>query len=105
MQSLARGAPATRLVEEMPFLVRLHVFSWFVVIALVPFTSAALIIASGLERCAALVTRPINAATRMAHRMAAKFSPARWLWPEEDAPATEGALARHGQGDQAQEPS
>jgi len=105
MQSLASGAPATRLVEEMPFLVRLHAFSWFVVIALVPFTSAALIIASGLERCAVLVTRPINAATQVAQRMAAKLSPARWLWPEEDAPATEGTLALHGQADQAQEPS
>jgi len=102
MQSLARGAPATRLVEEMPFLVRLHVFSWFVVIALVPFTSAALIIASWLERCAMLVTRPINAATQVAHRMAAKLSPARWLWPEEDAA---DAVERHGHGDQAQEPS
>jgi nitrate reductase gamma subunit len=105
MQSLARGAPATRLVEEMPFLVRLHVFSWFVVIALVPFTSAALIIVSGLERCTVLVTRPINAATQVARRMAARLSPARWLWPEEDAPDPESTLALHGRGDQAQEPS
>jgi len=101
VESLARGAPATRLVEEMPFLVRLHVFSWFIVITLVPFTSAALILVSGIARCGVLLTRPINAAIqlarRVARRVAAKFSPARWLWPEEDA------AELHGEVDNAQE--
>src|SRR5262249_44500024 len=46
MASLAQGAPATQLIEDMPFLVRLHVLSWFAIIALVPFTSAALIVVS-----------------------------------------------------------
>jgi nitrate reductase gamma subunit len=104
--SLARGTPATQLVEGMPFLVRIHVFSWFLVMALVPFTSAALILASGIERCVVLVTRPLDAAIQMARRMATKLSPARWLWPEEDAldlPALPAALPA--EASNAQEPS
>src|SRR5262249_32436228 len=42
--SLGKGEPAIELVEQMPFLVRLHVFSWFAVLAVVPFTSAAMIL-------------------------------------------------------------
>jgi nitrate reductase gamma subunit len=99
MTSLLNGAPATQLVEGMPFLVRLHVFSWFVVIAMVPFTSAALIVAPWIERGAMLVTHPINAVTRMGQRMAARFSPARWLWPEEDA------IEVPAEGNNAQKPS
>jgi nitrate reductase gamma subunit len=85
MQSLASGAPQTQLVEDLPFLVRLHVLSWFAIIALVPFTSASLIAVSLLDRAVALVVRPINAATAMGSRTMAKLSPAKWLWPEEDA--------------------
>jgi nitrate reductase gamma subunit len=99
LTSLLRGAPATGLVEEMPFLVRLHVFSWFVVIALVPFTSASMILVSAGDRVLLVVTRPINLATRAGRRMAARLSPARWLWPEEDA------LDLAGDGDNAKEPS
>lgn len=98
MESLARGAPATGLIEQMPFLVRLHVFSWFVVIALLPFTSAALILVSGIARSSLLVTHPVNAAIRMATRAVAKLSPARWLWPEEDA------AELHGEVDNVREP-
>ncbi|HZJ67925.1 MAG TPA: respiratory nitrate reductase subunit gamma [Kofleriaceae bacterium] len=85
MQSLASGAPQTQLVEDLPFLVRLHVLSWFAIIALVPFTSASLIAVSLLDRAVALVVRPIDAATAMGRRTMAKLSPAKWLWPEEDA--------------------
>jgi nitrate reductase gamma subunit len=85
MASLARGAPMTQLIVDMPFLVRLHVLSWFAIIALVPFTSASLIAVSVLDRLVALALRPINAATRVGRRAVAKLSPARWLWPEEDA--------------------
>ena len=99
MQSLARGAPATRLIEHMPFLVRLHVLSWFAVIALVPFTSAAMILVSALDRVVMLITRPINAAARAGRRALARLSPARWLWPEEDA------VELSGDRDNAQEPS
>lgn len=99
MMSLLRGAPATGLVEEMPFLVRLHVFSWFVVIALVPFTSAAMIFVSIGDRVLVVVTRPITAVAQLGRRTATKLSPARWLWPEEDV------IELSGDGDNAQEPS
>jgi nitrate reductase gamma subunit len=99
MASLARGAPLTQLVEDMPFLVRLHVLSWFAIVALVPFTSAALIAVSLLDRAVELVVRPINAGTRVGRRAMAKLSPARWLWPEEDA------IDLTGKVDNAQEPS
>jgi nitrate reductase gamma subunit len=85
MASLGRGAPATHLIEGMPFLVRLHVLSWFAIIALVPFTSAAMIAVSLLNRAVDVVVQPINAGTRVGRRAMARMSPAKWLWPEEDA--------------------
>lgn len=85
MMSLARGTPETHLIENMPFLVRLHVLSWFAIVALVPFTSASLLAVAVLDRLAAVVVRPINATTRVGRRAMARLSPARWLWPEEDA--------------------
>jgi nitrate reductase gamma subunit len=102
MASLARGAPATQLIEDMPFLVRLHVLSWFAIIALVPFTSASLIAVSVLDRGVELVLRPINAGTRLGRRAMAKLSPARWLWPEEDVIDVTGKAPNV---DHAQEPS
>jgi nitrate reductase gamma subunit/mono/diheme cytochrome c family protein len=99
MQSLASGTPATHLIEHMPFLVRLHVLSWFAVIALVPFTSTALIVVVALERGIAVLARPIDAATRAGRRVLARLSPARWLWPEEDA------LDLPGKSDNARGPS
>lgn len=97
MVSLLRGAPATQLIETMPFLVRLHVLTWFGVIALVPFTSAALILVSALDRVLEQINRPIHAAAQAGRRAMVRLSPARWLWPEEDA------LDLPGKGDNAQE--
>ncbi|HEX4420446.1 MAG TPA: respiratory nitrate reductase subunit gamma [Kofleriaceae bacterium] len=99
MSSLAHGAPAPVLVEEMPFLVRLHVFAWFVAVALVPFTSVAAMLLPGIDRVMLLVARPVSAAAGAGKRIAARLSPARWLWPEEDAVDLEG------DADNAQEPS
>jgi nitrate reductase gamma subunit len=82
--SLVHGAPETRLIENMPFLVRLHVLSWFALILLVPFTSASLILIAALDRGVAGVSRPIDAATEVGRRVLVKLSPAKWLWPEED---------------------
>lgn len=83
--SLARGAPASELVEQMPFLVRLHVFTWFAMLALVPFTSVALILVAAGDRVLLAVARPISALGGVGRRALARLSPARWLWPEEDA--------------------
>jgi hypothetical protein len=94
--SLLRGEPANGLVEQMPFLIRLHVFALFAVLAVVPFTSAAMIVVAAGDRVVLLAGRPITAAGRTGRRALARLSPARWLWPEEDLP---------GDGGNAQEPS
>ena len=94
--SLGKGEPAIELVEQMPFLIRLHVFSWFAVLAVVPFTSAAMILVAAGDRVALAVGRPITAAAHTGRRALGKLSPARWLWPEEDLP---------GDGGDAHEPS
>ena len=85
MSSLASGKPATALVEEMPFLVRLHVFTWFVVIALVPFTSVANLIIPAVDRVLLAISGPVGAAGAAGRRTAKKLSPAHLIWPEEDA--------------------
>ena len=88
--SLGKGEPAIQLVEQMPFLIRLHVFSWFAVLAVVPFTSAAMILVAAGDRVVLAAGRPITAVARGGRRAAGKLSPARWLWPEEDLPGDGG---------------
>jgi nitrate reductase gamma subunit len=39
LASVARGSPRTELVAQLPFLVRLHVFTAFAAVAVLPFTS------------------------------------------------------------------
>lgn len=93
--SLLRGQPATSLVQQMPFLVRLHVFTWFAVLAVMPFTSAAMILVSAGDRLVLLLAHPITASARVGRRAAGKLSPARWLWPEEDLPSDGGSAQEH----------
>jgi nitrate reductase gamma subunit len=88
--SLGKGEPAIELVEQMPFLIRLHVFSWFAVLAVLPFTSAAMILVAAGDRVVLAVGRPITAAAQTGRRVLGKLSPARWLWPEEDLPGDGG---------------
>jgi hypothetical protein len=78
----------------MPFLVRLHVFSWFAMIAVVPFTSFAMTLVSAGDRVVLIASHPIAAMGRAGHRALAKLSPARWLWPEEDLPGESAADAQ-----------
>jgi len=85
IRSLARAAPAPALIEQMPFLVRLHVFTWFAMLAVLPFTSAALIVVAAGDRALLAIARPVGALGRAGRRTMARLSPARWLWPEEDA--------------------
>lgn len=94
MQSLARGTPATELVAELPFLVRIHTLSWFAMIAVVPFTSLALVVVAAVHRGLLVIGRPFEAAAQAGRRAATRLSPARWLWPEEDAIDPAGALPR-----------
>lgn len=84
LQSLARGAPVSSLVEQLPLLVRVHVVSWFALLAVVPACSAADLAVHAVDRLDAAVTRPLEALRRGLRRARGRLSPARWLWPEED---------------------
>lgn len=90
LRSLGQGAPETALVGQMPFLIRLHTFTWFAVLAVVPFTSAAAILVAAGDRVVLAAGRPIAAAGQAGRRVLARLSPARWLWPEEDLPGEGG---------------
>jgi nitrate reductase gamma subunit len=66
--SLSRGATHADYVEQMPFLVQLHVFTAFAGVAVAPFTSFVPLALLGVERAAAwpflLVSRPVIAWVR-----------------------------------------
>ncbi len=84
LMTLLGGAPAAALAAQLPYLVKLHVFSLFALLALLPATSAALIPIAAVDRGLALAARPIAAGARRARSVAGRLSPARWIWPEED---------------------
>ena len=82
--SLVQGHPAVHLVDQMPFLVRLHVVSMFCVLAVLPFTRAATMLVVAFRRATApvveLAARALSAAEERIGDRARQ-----WLWPEEDA--------------------
>jgi nitrate reductase gamma subunit len=82
--SLALGRPAAALAVQMPFLVRLHVFSAFAVLAVLPLTRVAAVIVFALHRSFVFIGRPISAVVRAGEAWLRKHNPAPWLWPEED---------------------
>jgi|SRR6266704_246389 len=82
--SLVRGNPAAGFAVQMPFLVRLHVFSAFAVLAVLPLTRAAAFMVFTLHRSFVLIGRPISAVVRAGEAWLRKHNPAPWLWPEED---------------------
>jgi nitrate reductase gamma subunit len=84
LASLLRGRPAPELVAAMPFLVRLHVFSAFCAVAVLPLTRLGSILTWGLHRVLALTAQPLLATSRKAEAWLKEHSPASWLWPEED---------------------
>jgi len=82
--SLLRGQPAASLVSGMPFMVRLHVFSVFAALAILPGTRLGSVLGLGLHRGFLLLGRPFTAAGRMAEAWLQKHNPAGRIWPEED---------------------
>jgi nitrate reductase gamma subunit len=82
--SLLRGAPAANFALEMPFLVRLHIFSCFAAMALVPFTRLAPFFMVAIERSLALLSKPASAAVRAGAAWLERYNPGAWIWPEED---------------------
>jgi nitrate reductase gamma subunit len=82
--SLVQGRPAAGYVLQMPFLVRLHVFSWFAALAMVPATRLGSVAAAALQRILAGMGKPLAIAGRAAGTWLRKHNPAPLFWPEED---------------------
>jgi len=82
--SILRGRPAPGLATQMPFLVRLHVFSAFAMLAVLPLTRLAAFFIFLMNSILALMGRPVSAAVHAAERWLRRHNPAPWLWPEED---------------------
>ena len=74
----------TALVEQMPFLVKLHLVSLFALMAVLPATRAALIAVVAMDRALAVVARPWVAGAKAARARLERIHLGRWLWPEED---------------------
>jgi nitrate reductase gamma subunit len=81
--SIVHGRPALHLVEQMPFLVRLHVVSAFGVLAALPFSRVATIVNVAffrtMDRMGAPLSRGLGAIEARIMDLARQ-----WIWPEED---------------------
>jgi nitrate reductase gamma subunit len=82
--SLLRGKPAAELAVQMPFVVRLHVFSTFAAIAVLPLTRLAAFFIFAINAGMGLLARLISAAGHPAEEWLRRHNLAPWLWPEED---------------------
>src|SRR5262249_27641726 len=82
--SLLRGAPAPSFAIEMPFLVRLHIFSSFAALALVPFTRLTPFFILAIDRSLALFSKSASAVVRAGEAWLQRCNPGAWIWPEED---------------------
>jgi nitrate reductase gamma subunit len=82
--SLLGGKPEAGLIVQMPFLVRLHVFSLFAAIAITPATRLGSVILAILQAILAGVSKPLTATGRAATAWLRKHNPSPLFWPEED---------------------
>jgi nitrate reductase gamma subunit len=82
--SLLHAKPAGELAAQMPFMVRLHVFSTFAAIAVLPLTRLAAFLVFAIDAGLGLLARPVSATGRAAGEWLRRHNPAPWLWPEED---------------------
>jgi len=82
--SLLRGKPAAELAVQMPFVVRLHVFSTFAATAVLPLTRLAAFFVFAINAGTGLLARLVSAVGHPAEEWLRRHNPAPWLWPEED---------------------
>jgi nitrate reductase gamma subunit len=86
--SLLRGRPAVGLIADMPFLVQLHVFTAFAIVALLPATRIAPILIAGLSRGLRVMSNLLRTSIEpfggAVEKMARRLNPASRIWPEED---------------------
>jgi nitrate reductase gamma subunit len=84
LASLFRVKPEAGLVMQMPFLVRLHVFSSFAMLAVLPLTRLGSFLVFATDWTLGLAGSVLSSAARSLEAWLRKHSPAGWLWPEED---------------------
>jgi nitrate reductase gamma subunit len=88
VRSLFRNEPMVELAAEMPFFVRLHVFSAFSMLFLFPFTRFSKLLLAVFQRGVSTVIHPVaihfEQLRRALRLMLARHNPTDWLWPEED---------------------
>lgn len=82
--SLLRGSSAIRLAAQMPFLVQLHVFSFFAALAVLPFSRMAPVLVFGMHRVLQLLGRPIAGVFDGLEVRVRRLNLASRVWPEED---------------------
>ena len=84
LMSLVRAKPTVGLASQMPFMVRLHVFSSFAALAVFPLTRLAALPVFAIGWAFGLAGRSLASGARALEAWMRKHSPAGWLWPEED---------------------
>jgi nitrate reductase gamma subunit len=86
VRSVLRLQPDVGPLEAMPYLVRLHIFSGFIVIALVAFTRNVDVILTILRRAIGIATRPFVSAfdSQRSRLQAWALRGGHLLWPEEE---------------------
>jgi nitrate reductase gamma subunit len=84
LASIVRAKPAAGLAIQMPFLVRLHVFSAFAALAVFPLTRLAAFLIFAFDWVLGRAGHPLAATAHALEAWMRKHSPAAWLWPEED---------------------
>lgn len=82
--SMLEGKPSAKFVVQMPFLVRLHVFSLFACFAILPATRIGTVLVAALRGVLGVAGKVGSAGERAAEGWFKKHNPAPWLWPEED---------------------
>ena len=82
--SLLSGTPAVNFINEMPFLVQLHVLSAFAAVAVIPLTRLSALMMGVVEAGLEVVARPFLVAQNRAETWIQNHNPAAWLWPDED---------------------
>jgi nitrate reductase gamma subunit len=81
--SVLHGHPAVHLVDQMPFLVRLHVVSAFGVLAALPFSRVAAILTVAFHRAVAPLGAPVSRGID-AIEARIRDTASQWIWPDED---------------------
>jgi nitrate reductase gamma subunit len=82
--SIFGGQPATEFVIQMPFFVRLHIFSAFAALALIPATRVAALFVAAIDFVSGWIAKPILVGVEAAENWLGRRNLAVRIWPEED---------------------